>query len=68
MLTTQQMEEQTPTQNNYHQNLEIEGKPTLVSEETENVDASGADDESTGMEGDDFLGRTNKEEKGEERE
>jgi len=59
---------ETPTQKNYHQNLEIEGKPTLVSEETENVDASGADDESTGMEGDDFLGRTNKEEKGEERE
>ena len=57
------MDEQTPTQKNYHQNLEIEGKPTLVSVETEDVDASGVDDESTGMEGDDFLGRTNKEEK-----
>ncbi len=52
---------ETPTQKNYHQNEEMEGTPRLVSEETEDVDASGANDESTGMEGDDFLGRTNKE-------
>lgn len=55
------MEEQTPTEKNYHQSEEIEGKPTLVSIDTEDVDASGVDDDSTGMEGDDFLGRTNKE-------
>ncbi len=57
---------ETPTEKNYQQSEEIEGTPRLVSEETENVDASGADDESTGMEGDDFLGRTNRENKGEE--
>lgn len=58
---------ETPTEKNYQQSEEIEGTPRLVSEETENVDASGADDESDGMEGDDFLGRTNKENKGEEK-
>ena len=57
------MENETPTQKNYQQNEEIEGTPRLVSVETEDVDASGVDDDSTGMEGDDFLGRTNKEEK-----
>jgi len=51
---------ESPTQKNYHQNEEIEGTPHLVSEETEDVDASDANDESTGMDGDDFLGRTHK--------
>ena len=60
------MEKETPTEKNYQQNEEIEGKPKLVSEDTEDIDASGVDDESTGMEGDDFLGRTNKDEEGEE--
>ena len=40
---------------------EAEGKGVLVHEETENVDASGVDDHSTGMGDDDYLGRTNKE-------
>ncbi len=34
----------------------------LVGEETENVDASGVDDTSTGKE-DDYLGKTNKEDR-----
>ena len=42
---------------------EAEGKGILVNIETENVDASGVDDDSTGMGNDDYLGRTNKEEK-----
>ena len=42
---------------------EAEGKAVLVNIETENVDASGVDDDSTGMGNDDYLGRTNKEEK-----
>ncbi len=42
---------------------EAAGKGVLVSIETENVDASGVDDDSTGMGNDDYLGRTNKEEK-----
>ena len=42
---------------------EAEGKGVLVHEETENVDASGVDDHSTGMSDDDYLGRTNKERK-----
>ena len=40
---------------------EAAGKAVLVSVETENVDASGVDDDSTGMGDDDYLGRTNKE-------
>lgn len=43
---------------------EEESKPGngfLVSENTEDVDASGVDDESTGMTDDDFLGTSNKE-------
>ncbi|MFD2933646.1 hypothetical protein [Spirosoma flavum] len=32
----------------------------LISEETENVDASGVDDTSTGMGDDDYLGKTNR--------
>ena len=35
----------------------------LVSEETEDVDASGVDDHSTGMGEDDFLGKTNLDDK-----
>ncbi|GAB3641011.1 hypothetical protein [Spirosoma arcticum] len=42
---------------------EAEGKAVLVNIETENVDASGVDDDSTGMGNDDYLGRTNKERK-----
>ena len=38
----------------------------LISIETENVDASGVDDNSTGMGNDDYLGRSNKEGKEEE--
>ena len=34
---------------------EAEGKAVLVSIETEDVDASGVDDESTGMGNDDYL-------------
>jgi hypothetical protein len=43
-----------------------EGIGKLVSIETENVDASGVNDESTGMGNDDYLGRSNKEGKEEE--
>lgn len=42
---------------------EAEGKGILVHVETENVDASGVDDDSTGLGNDDYLGRTKKEEK-----
>lgn len=42
---------------------EAEGKAVLVNIETENVDASGVDDDSTGLGDDDYLGRTNKEKK-----
>lgn len=42
---------------------EAEGKGVLVREVTENVDASGVDDDSTGLGNDDYLGRTNKENK-----
>ena len=42
---------------------EAERKAVLVNIETENVDASGVDDNSTGMGNDDYLGRTNKSEK-----
>lgn len=38
----------------------------LVSEKTDNVDASGVDDHSTGMGEDDFLGKTNLEGKDDE--
>lgn len=38
----------------------------LVSVETENVDASGVDDHSTGMGDDDYLGKTNRRGKEEE--
>lgn len=41
---------------------EAEGKIVLVSIETEDVDASGVDDESTGLGNDDYLGRTKKSE------
>ena len=40
---------------------EAAGKAVLVSVETENVDASGVDDDSTGMGNDDYLGRTHRE-------
>lgn len=40
---------------------ETKGNGVLVRIETEDVDASGADDTSTGLGDDDFLGRTNKE-------
>lgn len=40
---------------------EAAGKGVLVNIETEDVDASGANDNSTGMGNDDYLGRTNKE-------
>jgi hypothetical protein len=43
-----------------------EGIGKLVNIETENVDASGVDDDSTGMGNDDYLGRSNKEGKEEE--
>ncbi len=33
----------------------------LVGEKTDDVKPTGVDDESTGMEGDDYLGKTNKE-------
>ncbi len=33
----------------------------LISEKTEDVDASGVDDQSTGMGDDDYLGKTNRE-------
>ena len=52
---------ESPTEKRYDQNEEIEGTPRLVSEETEDVKPTGVDDDSTGMEGDDYLGRTNKE-------
>lgn len=52
---------ESPTEEKYHQNKEVEGTPRLVSEETEDVDASGAEDNSTGMGNDDYLGRTHKE-------
>lgn len=52
---------ESPTEEKYHKNQESEGTPRLVSEETEDVDASGVEDESTGMGEDDYLGKTNKE-------
>ncbi len=52
---------ESPTEEKYHQNREQEGEPRLVSVETENVDASGVDDNSTGMHDDDYLGKSNKE-------
>ena len=63
------MENQQPDKNNEEtwdtgqQDLK-EGR--LVSEETDNVDASGVDDHSTGMGEDDFLGKTNLEGKDDE--
>ncbi|HLL97135.1 MAG TPA: hypothetical protein VK404_19335 [Spirosoma sp.] len=52
---------------NQHQKEEQgEGIGKLISIETENVDASGVDDNSTGMGNDDYLGRSNKEGKEEE--
>ncbi|QJW87864.1 hypothetical protein HNV11_09820 [Spirosoma taeanense] len=47
----------------YHgkQEAETEGLGYLVKEKTEDVDASGVDDESDGMGNDDYLGRTHKE-------
>jgi hypothetical protein len=42
---------------------EAQGKGVLLNIETEDVDASGVDDDSTGLGDDDYLGRTNKEEK-----
>ncbi len=59
---------ESPTEEKYHQNREEEGTPRLVSEKTEDVDASGVDDKSTGMgEGDsDYLGKTNKENRDDE--
>ena len=41
---------------------EAQGKGVLLNIETEDVDASGVDDDSTGLGDDDYLGRTNKEE------
>ncbi len=52
---------ESPTEEKYHQNKELEGTPRLVSEETEDVDASGVDDKSTGMGEGDYLGKSNKE-------
>ena len=53
----------SPTEERYHQNQELEGRPTLVSvdEDDITVDSSEMNDKSTGMEGDDYLGRTYKE-------
>lgn len=47
----------------YHgkEEAETEGNGFLVSERTEDVDASGVDDHSTGMSNDDYLGKTYKE-------
>ena len=42
---------------------EAEGKAVLANIETEDVDASGVSDDSTGAGNDDYLGRTNKENK-----
>lgn len=46
----------------YHGKEESQGNNGfLVSEETENVKPTGVDDESTGMTNDDYLGKSNKE-------
>lgn len=47
----------------YHgqQETEAGGNGFLVSERTEDVDASGVEDNSTGMGNDDYLGKTKKE-------
>lgn len=37
----------------------VAGPNFLVGEETENVKPTGVDDDSTGMEGDDYLGKSN---------
>lgn len=50
---------ESPTEKKYDQNEELEGTPRLVGEDADNVDASGVDDDSTGMGDDDFLGRSN---------
>ncbi|GAB3882543.1 hypothetical protein [Spirosoma agri] len=41
-------------------------KPFLVSENDDDVDASGVDDKSTGMGDDDYLGKTNRDDKEED--
>jgi hypothetical protein len=41
---------------------EAQGKGVLLDIKTEDVDASGVDDDSTGLGDDDYLGRSNKEE------
>ncbi|WP_019990186.1 hypothetical protein [Rudanella lutea] len=54
-----------PTEEMYDRNEETEGKPRLVSinEDDVSVDASDVNDHSTGMGEDDFLGKSNKENK-----
>ncbi|KAB7731378.1 hypothetical protein F5984_11335 [Rudanella paleaurantiibacter] len=54
-----------PTEEMYDRNKETEGEPRLVSvdEDDVSVDASDVDDHSTGMGEDDFLGKSNKENK-----
>lgn len=51
----------------YHGEEEAKpGNGFLVGERTEDVDASGVDDESTGMTDDDFLGTSNNENRDED--
>lgn len=53
------------TAERYHSSTENENRPVLVSEDTEDVGIEPGEirDNSTGMDGDDFLGKTNNEEK-----
>lgn len=48
------------------QNEPVAGPNFLVGEETDDVKPTGVDDESTGMEGDDYLGKTNNRRRDEE--
>lgn len=62
--TTKSPDRSTPTTERYHSNQEIEGKPTLVSVDEDDVTVKDSEinDNSTGMHRDDFLGKSNKEE------
>lgn len=52
-----------PTAERYHNNIEQEGRPTLVSvdEDDVTVNPSEINDDSTGIGKDDFFGKNNKE-------
>lgn len=63
--TKQERGKAVDTAERYHSSTENENKPVLVSEDSENVtvEPDKIRDNSTGMDDDDFLGKTNSEEK-----